>query len=171
MKHLDVLDLPDDARDLIRECEAKGTRTAFERNGRPVAVLVSHDEYMALRETVEIANDSLLFAKIAEADESTSLPVDESSSLDDSTTRRLERLLLSDTARAALDELTGVARRRALSSLARINLDPIIGAPLFEPLKGLWSYRTEELRVIYKIVAEAKIVVILHVSRGSYTLG
>ena len=34
-----------------------------------MAVLVSYDEYMALRETIDIANDSLLFARIAEADE------------------------------------------------------------------------------------------------------
>lgn len=143
MKHLDVLDLPDDARDLIRECEAKGTRTVFERNGRPVAVLVSHDEYMALRETVEIANDSLLFAKLAEADEE---EVEQRG--------KYERLRFAKSAAPIYD-----------AALRRIELDPIIGAPLFEPLKGLWSYRTEELRIIYKIVAEAKIVVVLHVSR------
>lgn len=165
MKHLDVLDLPDDARDLIRECEVQGTRTVFERNGRPVAVLVSHDEYMALRETIEIANDALLFARLAEADESTSIPAAESSRADDPTTRRLERIVLAGAARAGLDGLEGVARRRALSALARINLDPILGAPLFEPLKGLWSYRTEELRILYRIVAEARIVVVLSILR------
>ncbi len=181
MKHLDVLDLSDDARDLIRECEAMGTRTVFERNGRPVAMLVSHDEYTALRETIEIANDSLLFAKIVEADEESRRVVEPSSrredetsasrekSPDDPKTRRLEdsltRIVLSDIARAGLGELAGVARRRGLSSLARINLDPIAGAPLFEPLKGLWSYRTEELRIVYRIVAEARVIVILHVMR------
>ena len=170
MKRLDVLDLPEDTRDLIRECEAKGTQTVFERNGRPVAALVSYDEYLALRETIEIANDSLLFARLAEADEETSRPVDESAglrnaSLDDSTTRRLERIALASAARAGLDGLTGVTRRRALSTLARINLDPICGAPLFEPLKGLWSYRTDELRIIYKIRAEARMVVILSIAR------
>ncbi len=143
MKHLDVLDLPDDARDLIRECEAKGTRTVFERNGRPVAVLVSHDEYMALRETVDIANDALLFAKLAEADEA---EVEQRG--------KYERLRFAKSAAPIFD-----------AALRRIELDPIIGAPLFEPLKGLWSYRTEELRVIYKIVAEAKIVVVLHIAR------
>jgi PHD/YefM family antitoxin component YafN of YafNO toxin-antitoxin module/mRNA-degrading endonuclease RelE of RelBE toxin-antitoxin system len=158
VKHLDVLDLSEDARDLIRECEATGAQTVFERKGRPVAMLVSHDEYMALRETIEIANDSLLFAKLAEADEETSRRVDDSLA-------QLDRIVLSAAARAGLDELTGVTRRRALSSLARVNLDPIIGAPLFEPLKGLWSYRTEDLRVIYKIVADAKIVVILYMTR------
>lgn len=142
-KHLDVLDLPEDLRDLIRECAAKGTRTIFERNERPVAALVSYDEYMALRETIEIANDSLLFAKIAEADEE---EVEQRG--------KYERLRFARSAAPIYD-----------AALRRIELDPIVGAPLFEPLKGLWSYRTEELRVIYKIVAEAKIVVILHITK------
>lgn len=143
MKHLDVLDLPEDARDLIRECEAKGTRTVFERNGRPVAVLVSHDEYMAMSETLAIANDSLLFARIAEADEE---EVEQRG--------KYERLRFAKSAAPIFD-----------AALRRLELDPIIGAPLFEPLKGLWSYRTEELRIIYKIVAEAKIVVVLWIGK------
>ena len=69
MNRIDLLSLPDDARDLVRECEAKGERTIFERDGRAVAMLVSFDEYLALRETIDIANDSLLYAKIAAADE------------------------------------------------------------------------------------------------------
>lgn len=145
MKRLDVLDLPEDSRDLIRECEAKGTRTLFERNGRPVAVLVSHDEYMALRETIEIANDSLLFAKIAEADEE---EIEQRG--------KYERLRFARSAAPIYD-----------AALRRIELDPIVGAPLFEPLKGLWSYRTDELRIIYKIVAEAKMVVILAILRAT----
>jgi PHD/YefM family antitoxin component YafN of YafNO toxin-antitoxin module/mRNA-degrading endonuclease RelE of RelBE toxin-antitoxin system len=142
-RHLDALDLPEESRDLIRECEATGARTVFERNGRPVAVLVSHDEYMALRETIEITNDSLLFAKIAEADEE---EVEQRG--------KYERLRFAKSAAPIYD-----------AALRRIELDPIAGAPLFEPLKGLWSYRTDELRIIYKIVAEAKIVVVLHMAR------
>jgi mRNA-degrading endonuclease RelE of RelBE toxin-antitoxin system len=143
VKRIDILDLTEDARDLIRECEVKGTRTVFERKGRPVAMLVSHDEYIALRETIEIANDSLLFAKLAEADEE---EVEQRG--------KYERLRFAKSAAPIYD-----------AALRRIELDPIIGAPLFEPLKGLWSYRTEDLRVIYKIVAEAKIVVVLYVTR------
>jgi len=158
VKRIDVLDLPEDSRDLIRECEAKGTRTLFERNGRPVAVLVSHDEYLALRETIDIANDALLFARLAEANE-------EELAARTSAVRNLDRLALSSAARAALDSLEGITRRRALSSLARINSDPISGAPLFEPLEGLWSHRTDELRIVYKIVAEAQLVAILAIER------
>ncbi|HEX6087998.1 MAG TPA: type II toxin-antitoxin system Phd/YefM family antitoxin [Thermoanaerobaculia bacterium] len=143
MKRLDVLDLSEDARDLIRECEAKGTHTIFERGGRPVAVLVSHDEYTALRETIEIANDSLLFARLAEADAE---EVEQRG--------RYEWLRFAKSAAPIYD-----------AALRRIELDPICGAPLFEPLKGLWSYRTEELRIVYKIVAEARMVVILSITR------
>ncbi len=68
-KKLEILDLPDDIRALIAECEVTGTRTRFLRNGRPVAVLVSHDEYLALRETVEIVKDGQLLMKVTAAEE------------------------------------------------------------------------------------------------------
>ncbi|HEX8409562.1 MAG TPA: hypothetical protein VF883_11895 [Thermoanaerobaculia bacterium] len=143
MKRLDVLDLPEESRDLIRECEARGERTVFERSGRPVAVLLSHDEYTAMRETLDIANDSLLFARISEADDQ---EVEQRG--------RYERLRFAPSVPPIYD-----------AALRRIELDPICGAPLFEPLKGLWSYRTDELRIIYKIVAEARMVVILSIDR------
>ena len=145
MKRLDVLDLPEESRDLIRECEARGERTVFERSGRPVAVLLSHDEYMAMRETLDIANDPLLFAKISEADDQ---EVEQRG--------RYERLRFAPSVTPIYD-----------AALRRIELDPIAGSPLFEPLKGLWSFRTDGLRIIYKIVAEAKVVVVLSITRVS----
>lgn len=69
MNRIDLLDLPESARDLVRECEAKGERTLFERGGRPVAMLVSYDEYLALRETLELMNAPLLYARIETAEE------------------------------------------------------------------------------------------------------
>jgi mRNA-degrading endonuclease RelE of RelBE toxin-antitoxin system/PHD/YefM family antitoxin component YafN of YafNO toxin-antitoxin module len=143
LKRIDLLDLGEDARDLIRECEVRGTRTIFERNGRAVAILVSYDEFTAMRETLDIANDALLFAKIAEADE------------DEVEQRgRYERLRFARSVAPIYD-----------AALRHIELDPIAGSPLFEPLKGLWSYRTETLRIIYKIVPEARAVVVLSITR------
>jgi mRNA-degrading endonuclease RelE of RelBE toxin-antitoxin system len=143
VKRIDVLDLPEETRDLIREAEVQGTHTQFERNGRPVAMLVSYDEYLAMSETLAIANDALLFAKLAEADE------------EEVETRGVyERLRFAKSAARIFD-----------ASLRVIENDPIAGAPLFEPLKGLWSYRSENLRIIYKIVAEAKVVVVLSMTR------
>jgi PHD/YefM family antitoxin component YafN of YafNO toxin-antitoxin module len=68
-KQIEILDLPPDARALVAECELTGRQTLFTRNGKPVVTLVSHDEYLALRETVDIANDEALRAQIAQGDE------------------------------------------------------------------------------------------------------
>ena len=58
-------------------------------------------------------------------------------------------------------------RAIALRALETIDEDPIAGAPLFEPLRGLWSYRAEHLRIVYRIVAEARFVVILSIGRAA----
>jgi PHD/YefM family antitoxin component YafN of YafNO toxin-antitoxin module len=71
VKHINLLDLTDTERELIRECEVQGTRSLFERNGRPVAILISYDEYLAMRETLDISNDPLLYARIETAEEET----------------------------------------------------------------------------------------------------
>jgi PHD/YefM family antitoxin component YafN of YafNO toxin-antitoxin module len=69
MKTIDVLDLDDGARALVSECEITGTQTLFTRNDRPVAILASYDEYLALRETIDIMNEPLLYARIETAEE------------------------------------------------------------------------------------------------------
>ena len=142
MKQLEILDLSEDVRDLIRDAEIRGTQTVFARNGRPVAVLVSHDEYLALRETIDIANDAELFAKLAEADQ------------EEVETRGVYQWL----------RFAKSVPRIFDASFRTIELDPIAGAPLFEPLKGLWSYRGRGLRIIYKIAAEQRMVVILSIT-------
>ena len=68
-KRLEILDLSDAVRQIVGECELTGKRTLFERNGRPVAILASYDEYVALRETIAIAADAILRARIDAADE------------------------------------------------------------------------------------------------------
>ena len=68
-KPLEILDLPDDVRRLVGECELTGKRTFFSRNGRSIAVLLSYDEYLALRETLAIATDANLRASIDAAED------------------------------------------------------------------------------------------------------
>jgi mRNA-degrading endonuclease RelE of RelBE toxin-antitoxin system/PHD/YefM family antitoxin component YafN of YafNO toxin-antitoxin module len=163
VKHVDLLDLSDEVRDLVRECEAKGAQTVFERNGRAVSVLVSWDEYLALRETIEIANDPLFFAHLAEADQQI-----ENGEFIAGTRfgdgRRLERLRFAKSFAEDWRVLTEQQRASAAKSLPEIDDNPILGAPLFEPLKGLWSHRTGELRIVYRIVSEAKFVAVLAIT-------
>jgi PHD/YefM family antitoxin component YafN of YafNO toxin-antitoxin module len=68
-RRVEILDLADEARELVRECEITGQRTIFTRNGREVAILVAHDEYLALRETIEVAGDAALREQIERGEE------------------------------------------------------------------------------------------------------
>ena len=68
-KRLEILDLPPDVRQLVAECEVSGKRTEFARDGKPVAILISHDEYLALRETIEVSNNADLRHQIETAED------------------------------------------------------------------------------------------------------
>lgn len=59
----------EELRSIVGECELTGRRTIFERAGKPAAILISYDEYLALRETIAIAADDALRARLAAAEE------------------------------------------------------------------------------------------------------
>ena len=124
-------------------------------------MLVSWDEYLALRETIEIANDSLFFARLAQSDDEAEqgrfAPIDLQFAN--------ERLRLAESLSADWNALTAAEKDAVAVELRRIDDDPIVGAPLFEPLKGLWSHRTGDLRIVYRIVTEARFILILAIAR------
>jgi PHD/YefM family antitoxin component YafN of YafNO toxin-antitoxin module len=69
-KTLQIVELAsEELRAIVGECELTGRRTIFERNEHPVAVLLSYDEYLALRETIAIGSDEVLRARIDAADD------------------------------------------------------------------------------------------------------
>lgn len=156
MKRVEVLDLPDGARELVGECEITGKQTLFQREGRSVAILVSYDEYLALRETIEIAGDAALRAKLADSEAEVARgEIDEPQPRSPN-----DRLRIPDSVAAVLPSIDAGLVRQAFEI---IDEDPIIGAPLFDPLRGWWSYRTDKLRVVYRIIAEARFIVILSI--------
>lgn len=154
MKHVEIIDQPDEVRELLAECEVTGRRTVFDRDGRSVAVLVSWDEYLALRETIEIANDAALSAAMRKSE----AEVERGAIIQFSP--QLERLR----APRWLESRATHDSAELQSALARIDDDPISGAPLFEPLKGIWSMRQGSLRVVYRIVAEARYILLLAIT-------
>ena len=68
-KRLELLQAPPGVKELVAECEVTGQRTVFLRNERPVAILISHDEYLALHESIDIAGDADHRALIERAEE------------------------------------------------------------------------------------------------------
>lgn len=82
-----------------------------------------------------------------------------------------DRLRIAESVERQWNALTELERQAALAALERIDDDPIAGAPLFEPLKGLWSFRNGPLRIIYRIVPEARFVVVLSITRAESVEG
>ena len=78
-----------------------------------------------------------------------------------------DRLRIAERVAADWSALSNDERQIALLALEAIDEDPIAGAPLFEPLRGLWSYRAEHLRIVYRIAAAARFVVVLSIGRAA----
>jgi mRNA-degrading endonuclease RelE of RelBE toxin-antitoxin system len=78
-----------------------------------------------------------------------------------------DRLRLAERVANDWSALSASEQATALRALEAIDEDPIAGAPLFEPLRGYWSYRAEHLRIVYRIVAEARFVVVMSIGRAA----
>lgn len=59
--------------------------------------------------------------------------------------------------------LTHDQRDAVAIALRRIDDDPIVGAPLRDPLRGVWSYRVGNLRILYRLAPEARVAVVLKI--------
>ena len=151
-------------RQLVSECELTGKRTIFERQGRSVAILISWDEYLAQRETIEISNDAHLRARIEESDAEARK---NALLLSEDLGGRVEndRIRLAESVEKEWNGLAAHERETVLRALAKIDDDPIAGAPLFDPLHGIWSARPENLRILYRIFPEARFILILTITR------
>jgi mRNA-degrading endonuclease RelE of RelBE toxin-antitoxin system len=77
-----------------------------------------------------------------------------------------DRLRIAESVEAEWQALSVDERSTARKALMSIDDDPIAGAPLYEPLRGYWSYRAGHLRIVYRIVPEARFVVILTIHRA-----
>jgi mRNA-degrading endonuclease RelE of RelBE toxin-antitoxin system len=77
-----------------------------------------------------------------------------------------DRLRIAESVEAEWKSLADEERAMVRTALETIDEDPIIGVPLFEPMKGLWSYRVRHLRILYRIMPEARFVVILSIVRA-----
>jgi PHD/YefM family antitoxin component YafN of YafNO toxin-antitoxin module len=160
-RRVDILDLAAEARDLVRDSEI-GQRTVIARDGREVAIVISFDEYVALRETVAISGNPNLRERIAQADREAIagayIAPEELFELEGQFGN--DRLRVTDAAVSDFRRLANDGERlRAL--FTRIDLDPLSGVPLFDPLRSWWSCREADLRIVYRVAAEGRIIAIL----------
>lgn len=67
-----------------------------------------------------------------------------------------------------LRHLSPAIKRDAKQALRILSEDPHAGDPLERELQGLWKYRIRTFRVIYRVVAEQRLIQIMAVgSRGT----
>ena len=78
-----------------------------------------------------------------------------------------DRLRIAESVESEWKALSDEERDAARKTLMAIDDDPIVGAPLFEPLRGYWSARAGHVRIVYKVVPEARFVVILTIHRAA----
>jgi mRNA-degrading endonuclease RelE of RelBE toxin-antitoxin system len=76
-----------------------------------------------------------------------------------------DRLRITESVLPQWKSLSDDERAAVRKALETIDDDPISGAPLFDPLRGYWSFPVDGLRIIYRIVAEARFVVILSITK------
>jgi len=76
-----------------------------------------------------------------------------------------DRLRIAESVEPQWKALSDDERAAVRTALEKIDDDPIAGAPLFDPLRGYWSFPVDGLRIVYRIVADARFVVILSISR------
>lgn len=76
-----------------------------------------------------------------------------------------DRVRLAERVQGDWETLCAEDKDVARIALERLDEDPILGAPLFPPFKGLWSYRLGVLRVLYRIAPEAKLLIVMKIER------
>ncbi len=170
---IDVADADEAVRSLVAECEITGRRTVITRGEREVAILISHDEYLAMRETIETAANPALATAIGLAEEQAQrgelLSVDEITGESGGVPEMagsLERLRFAWRVRDEWTGLDATERGRCRTLFARMDDDPICGVPLYEPARGYWSLRSDSLRLLYRIAPEARTVIVLHLGKA-----
>ena len=77
-----------------------------------------------------------------------------------------DRLRFAERVETEWKSLNAVEQRNVKKALETIDENPIVGAPLVEPFRGYWSYRVHHIRILYRIVPEARFIVILSITRA-----
>lgn len=75
----------------------------------------------------------------------------------------MHEVLYTDEARKRIQRYDRKLRNRIKEAIEKLAFNPLIGKALTRELKGRWSYRVSDLRIIYRILHEQVIILILTV--------
>lgn len=125
--------------------EVMGRRTAITRKERPIAVLISWDEFISLRETIELESDEAVVAEIRAGEA-------------ELVGKELADGPEIDNVVIARSAGPGVVREE----LEELGRNPIMGAPLLASLRGLWVLRGNQRRIVYRINRAGSMVGVVH---------
>lgn len=73
------------------------------------------------------------------------------------------RLLFTNRAKEDLSTLTNPIKERIIKAFDLIARNPYTGKALKGELKGLWSYRVGDYRIIYQILRKEVLIIILKI--------
>ena len=120
---------------------------------------------MALKETLAVVNDDALRAALVEAEQQ--LQRGEVAPIEDLAGGDLPagRLRIAPSILPDRESLSESSRAAVAEALRTIDDDPIVGAPLLPPLRGYWSHRAGDHRIVYRLLPEARVVAVLAVHR------
>lgn len=68
---------------------------------------------------------------------------------------------VGDEWRALSEEERGAAK----TAFSMLDDNPIAGAPLLAPLRGYWTYRAANLRILYRVADDGRSVAVLKLDR------
>lgn len=160
---IDLYDLDDKTREAIAECEVTGARIHVRRGDREVAVILSFDELVSLRETLGLLNDEPVRRELelAEGAARRGALLEAVDLLHDAAD--FPRLRFAERTAGDVDPAADHTHLRAL--LARLDAEPIFGSPLLEPFRGKWVAFERDVRVLYLLSNEARHLVVLKIDR------
>ncbi|MFN2442655.1 MAG: type II toxin-antitoxin system Phd/YefM family antitoxin [Thermoanaerobaculia bacterium] len=142
---MDVDSVDHPARAAVLATEVMGRRTAITRTGSPIAVLISWDEFISLRETIDLEADPTAVEQIRAGE---------------------AELVKKDLAEGPAFENVVVARRAGATvsreELEQLAKNPIAGAPLLGSLRGFWVLRGSRRRVVYRLNLVGSMVGVVH---------
>lgn len=141
----EVSTIEEPLRSAVLATEVTGRRTAMTREGAPVAILISWDEFLSMHETLALEGDSAALSAIRAGDAAL-------------TGGTFHPEPLAENVAAA----PGVLADGLEEEIAAIAANPICGAPLLGSLRGLWVLRNGPTRVIYRIAGDGRNAAIVY---------